>query len=87
MGAFSIPFYFSFKRLNMIKSIEYTPTENDALHIKQIKDFFNENNIAFVEVEDNFGIFHVKDFRNEKVIEIRYVNSFYHKMDLSLIHI
>lgn len=83
MGDFSMPFYFSFNRLNMIKAIEYTPTENDALHIKQIKDFFNENNITFDEVEDNFGIFHVKDFRNEKVIEIRYVNSFYHKMDNS----
>ena len=59
--------------------IEYEPTENDLIHIKEIEDFFNENNIPFVKDEETFGVYHI----NDGAIQVRYIDSFYYRMDNS----
>ncbi len=58
--------------------IKYTPNENDLKHIEEIESFFNETGITY-EKDENFGIYHL----NDNTLHVRYVNSFYHKMDNS----
>lgn len=59
--------------------IKYTPTENDLIHIQEIRDFLKEKDIPYIESDEVFGLFYL----NDKTVELRYVNSSYHKMDNS----
>ena len=59
--------------------VKYTPTEDDLKNIQIIKDFLEETQITYEEDNEIFGLFHIK----ERTIQLRYVNSFYHKIDLS----
>lgn len=63
----------------MIEIVKYSPTEEDILHINEIRDFLNEDGIPFEEDNDVFGLFYV----NNRTTQLRYVNSFYHPMDNS----
>lgn len=63
----------------MVEIIKYTPSEKDLEHVKEIRDFLNEENIPFIEDENVFGLFYV----NDKTTQIRYVDSYYHPMDNS----
>lgn len=59
--------------------VEYTPTEQDLKNLQTIKDFLEETNIPYIEDNEIFGLIHI----NDKTIQLRYINSFYHKIDLS----
>lgn len=59
--------------------VEYTPTEQDLKNLQIIKDFLEETNIPYIEDNEIFGLIHI----NDKTIQLRYINSFYHKIDLS----
>lgn len=59
--------------------IKYSPTELDLSNVQKIRDFLNEEGIPFVEDNDVFGLFYV----NEGTTQLRYIDSFYHKMDNS----
>lgn len=59
--------------------VQYTPNEDDIRHMNMIRDFLNSENIPYIEDENVFGLIHV----NDKTTQLRYVNSFYHRMDNS----
>lgn len=63
----------------MTDVVKYTPSEIDEVHMQEIRDFLNEEGIPFVESTDIYGLFYL----NDKTIELRYVNSYYHRMDNS----
>ena len=63
----------------MEEKVEYIPTEQDLINLKTIKDFLEETSIPYEEDSDVFGLIYI----NDKSIQLRYVNSFYHKIDLS----
>jgi hypothetical protein len=63
----------------MVDIIKYTPSEQDLANVQEIRDFFNEENIPYIEDDEVFGLFYV----NDKTTQIRYVDSFYHPMDNS----
>lgn len=65
--------------INQYGVVEYEPTENDLIHINEIKDFLNKREIPFEMDENRFGVFYL----NDKALELRYINSFYHPMDNS----
>lgn len=65
--------------LNKYGVVEYEPSENDLVHIQEIKDFLEYRQIPYEMDENCFGIFHLNDRR----IQLRYVNSYYHPMDNS----
>ena len=62
-----------------METVKYTPTDDDLRRIEEIKAFFNEEEIPFVESTDEFGIF----LLNEGTLQVRYVNSSFHKIDNS----
>lgn len=57
--------------------VKYTPSENDEKHLQEIRDFFNEEGIPYEEDNEIYGLFHL----NDKTVQLRYVDSFYHPMD------
>lgn len=59
--------------------VVYTPTENDLNHLNTIRDFLNTRQIPYEEDSDVFGVFHL----NDRTLQLRYVNSYYHPMDNS----
>ena len=59
--------------------IKYTPTDEDILNVNKIKGFLEEEGIPFFEDTEIFGLFHV----NERKTQLRYVDSFFHRMDNS----
>lgn len=61
----------------MYEPIKYEPSQEDLDNIKKIEDFFNEEGIPYEKDKDYFGIFYL----NDRSIEIRYINSYYHPMD------
>lgn len=63
----------------MTDVVKYTPSEIDEIHVQEIRDFLNEEGIPFVESADIYGLFYL----NDKTIELRYVNSYYHPIDNS----
>ena len=63
----------------MTDVVKYTPSEIDEIHVQEIRDFLNEEGIPFVESTDIYGLFYL----NDKTIELRYVNSYYHPIDNS----
>lgn len=65
------------------EDITYTPTEVDNLHMKEIRDFLNEEEIPFSEDKDTtFGLITLNDIKGGK-IEIRYIDSYYYPIDNS----
>lgn len=63
----------------MTEAIKYTPTEKDYENVGIIEDFLKEKNIPYSIDPDIFGLFYL----NDKTVELRYVDSFFHKMDNS----
>lgn len=63
----------------MEDTIKYEPTEQDVVNVDLIKNFLNDTEIPYINNADEFGVFHLNDGK----IQVRYVNSFYHKMDNS----
>lgn len=63
----------------MIEIVKYTPTDVDLQHMDEIRDFLNSREIPFEEDAEVFGLIHL----NDKTIQLRYVNSYYHPMDNS----
>ena len=63
----------------MTELIKYEPTEVDLIHVEEIRDFLNEEEIPFEEDENVFGLFYI----NNRATQLRYVDSFYHPMDNS----
>lgn len=59
--------------------IKYTPSDNDLEHIAEIKEFLAFREIPYTEDEKVFGLFHL----NDGLLQLRYVNSYYHPMDNS----
>ena len=59
--------------------VKYTPTDNDWEHIAEIKEFLEFREIPYEEDAEVFGVFHL----NDKTLQLRYVNSYYHPMDNS----
>ena len=59
--------------------VKYTPSEVDLHHMQEIRDFLNSREIPFIEDEEVFGLFHL----NDKTVQLRYVNSYYHPIDNS----
>lgn len=59
--------------------VKYIPSEEDKQNVQMIRDFLNDEEIPFIEDSDVFGLFYV----NDKTTEIRYVDSYYHRMDNS----
>lgn len=59
--------------------IKYTPTDEDILNVNKIKGFLEDEGIPFFEDTEIFGLFHV----NERKTQLRYVDSFFHRMDNS----
>ena len=57
--------------------ITYTPSEKDEEHLSEIRDFFKEEEIPYIEDNEIYGLFHL----NEGSVELRYVNSYYFPMD------
>lgn len=57
--------------------IKYTPSEIDEAHMKEIRDFFDEEGIPYEEDNEIYGLFHL----NERTVQLRYVDSFYFPMD------
>ena len=68
---------FKFKEKYDIPTITYTPTETDEFHLKEIRDFFNSENIPYEEDKETYGLFYV----NGKQVEIRYIDSYFFPMD------
>ncbi|MBO8427501.1 MAG: hypothetical protein IAC58_02980 [Firmicutes bacterium] len=69
----------------MIKNeqiIKYTPSEDDIKNLNEIRDFLNEINVPYIESNIIYGMFTIKDIKGND-IELRYINSFYHRMDNS----
>ena len=59
--------------------VVYTPTENDLNHLNTIREFLNYRQIPYEEDTEVFGVFHL----NDRTLQLRYVNSYYHPMDNS----
>lgn len=53
----------------MIEPIKYEPTEQDLIHVGEIRDFLNSEEIPFKEDKDVFGLFYV----NNRTTQLRYV--------------
>lgn len=68
---------FKFKDSYDIPTITYTPTKEDEFHLKEIRDFFNEEGIPYEEDKETYGLFYV----NDRQVEIRYVDSYFFPMD------
>ena len=62
----------------MEEIVNYTPSQEDIQNVKEIKDFLEETNIPY-ETDETFGVFHI----NDRQIQLRYIDSFYHRMDNS----
>lgn len=63
----------------MSTTVTYTPTEQDLQLTKEITDFFQESGIEYTEDPKIFGCYHL----NNNTLQIRYVNSYYHRIDTS----
>lgn len=61
---------------------DYKPTTEDVSNVKKITDFLDEEGIPYTFDEETYGLIHVTSFKGEP-IELRYVNSVAHKVDLS----
>lgn len=59
--------------------VQYEPSENDINHLNTIREFLNFRQIPYEEDPQVFGVFHL----NDKTLQLRYVNSYYHPMDNS----
>ena len=62
-----------------IETIKYPPTEQDIENVNKIRSFLNEEDIPYLEDTEVFGLFHL----NDKTTQVRYVDSYFHKMDNS----
>lgn len=62
-----------------IETIKYLPTEQDIENVNKIRSFLNEEGIPYLEDPEVFGLFHL----NDKTTQVRYVDSYFHKMDNS----
>ena len=58
---------------------KFKPSDVDNVHLQEIRDFFNEEEIPFEECSETYGLFYL----NERTIEVRYINSYYYPIDNS----
>lgn len=63
----------------MSTTVKYTPTEQDIRLTTEITDFFKDTGIEYKEDPKIFGCYHLNDGK----LQIRYVNSYYHRIDMS----
>lgn len=71
--------HFATKVIPIHNNVEYTPSEIDLFHIKEIEDFFAFREIPYTKDDKVFGLYHINDGK----IQVRYVNSYFHPIDNS----
>lgn len=61
----------------MTETIVWKETEQDKVYLQEIRDFLKSEEIPYEEDENLTGVFYL----NDKTLQLRYVNSFFHPMD------